>query len=333
MILSSLPANYSSASENCLFTFSQVDPAQSVGIEIRNASTMAVLGRKRFKGSTTFALDVAAYARRQLSPLPSRSAQTSFFNDSRRTSRLKLSWGDGEVSEERTFTPSLADLVRGQLLRTDTLPTEIPLGGRDEISVVTAAGDTLAATILLDDPFSTQRIVTKQNCPTGITSLAVVASDIVAYSLEQSEVKGFTVTLALNGDLVGEVVYRLVPDCSERLTVEWLNRKGGFECHPFEIRSRRRVVLSREVVKKSESSAAVMTTGAVETLIGSGMQPRERLQTLSDIALSSIVRLIEGGATQSVTVVDSTPQLIERDGKAEVVLTVRTVRETTSKIF
>lgn len=333
MILSSLPANYSSASENCLFTFSQVDPAQSVGIEIRNASTMAVLGRKRFKGSTTFALDVAAYARRQLSPLPSRSAQTSFFNDSRRTSRLKLSWGDGEVSEERTFVPSMTDLVHGNLLRTDSLPTEIMLGGRDEISVVTAAGDTLAATIMLDDPFVTQRVVTKQNCPTGITSLAVVASDIVASSPEPSEVEGFTIALLLNGANIGEVDYRLVPDCPERLTVEWLNRKGGFECHPFEIRSRRMAVLSREVARKSESTAAVAVTGVVETLIGSGMQPKMRLKTLADIAVSGIVRLIEGGVTSAVTVVDSAPTIFERDGRAEVVLTVRTVRETTNKIF
>lgn len=309
---SEVPADFGSVFEEQLYALAGLEEGQSRCVEVLTADAESPVGAKVVRGGDTVRINAAPSLRRCLAPAPLRMAQTGFGVDGGRCVTAVLRC-DGRLSAVRIFTGAVRQLEPYEVLT--VLPAErtIAWEERDEVSLcVPDCSMTYGWSIegAAEHAFVSEEWVAQR----GIVTLAVVMADLKR-QLEQAgvavgAVEAVVVTVAVAGEEVLRLRYRIVPRPAGSVRFCWFNTVGGCDCHTFGPTSGVRIAVGKADYVGSAGRDAMMTDWSRRETFTSGYLSQAWLQGVAELPAAPLVWRCE--AEEDVPVVVEAAETVWR---------------------
>lgn len=312
MQLISYPSNFSSAFCSNNYTFSGVNINQIVNISVMKSSAPnVILGTKRFKGETSFDVNVTNYIRRELNPKPKAQQTTGFFFDDGRNVSVQLRWGASvnNLSQITTFVSAHENLQTATLLSLWNEKRTIAKGEFDEVSFTISNGDRVRAQIVVKDGRNTTKNIYLTSTKLGVLSLLINVDNLLLSSPNPSTAEEIIAKIYINENLIGTVNYEIISHSNSAVRLCWLNSLGVIDFHTFDVVGQERIVCDKKRIQESQGFRTVSANTSREIDLVTACLPKKQTDVLAEIISSTRVWRVINNNFQKIDVVTDSAKI------------------------
>ena len=326
MRIVSLPVAYAPAYRDVLFGI-EAEADELVELDIRDLDGSQILGRRRLLGSTSYLVNVAAYARSQFQIAPLSGAQCAFAAPDRRIADVTVS--SGIVSETASLCAGIRLCTPGSKLSDSPAEMKIAPGERDEIAIL-PGGDALRAEAVLSGEAS--RTITLASTTAGHTLKALLLS-----------MDDIRLRLAVTGDslgrydrmevrlLCGDEVrlsqrYRIGTPCGRGVRIAWWNAYGQIDRYTMRAETARGYEVSKQRILAEEGYRTTACSRESRLCLVSDYEGRQTMEWLSGMLASPKVWIERGDRFDAVDILSGTVVTSDDDAPCRLEIVVRDSR-------
>lgn len=296
MEITTQPADYSGIFSQQTYTVGGCDPTQITEVEI--LCDGQVVGIKRFRGETSYDINVSNYLRRRLDIAPIAGGQAGIVTGTGRSVRVAIKVGSLQ-SPWRTMTAGRLDMPQQKLL-SKAPPAVIARGEIDELSFAAPQKSVYAKVIVYSKGPSKTITLPAKAAAGDICTMVLDTKDIAsAAGIERwSDISQMYVNIYADNRGIINRRYEACERAKDAVRLCWLNPYGAVDYYTFRAVGSKMQVAKSKVYAQSGYTTSAGSTEAHTTLI-SEYEPTETIKWLADIVSSPAVWIAEksGGFT------------------------------------
>lgn len=294
MKFTEIPDNHQSFRRPLLYSFDTETGASDVEVQIVNADTQEVLGRKRLYGVTTGSIDISAYLHNNVRPtLPSKVDGCGEVDCSLQVN-VKVVIGDVE-SAERRFIAAHIDYTKPYLSLMNNIPKRVM--ACDEFDIISWYSSSETEVGVVVKSFG-KGIENLEIHPSGVgqQAVAITALDF------SNDPDTMSVSISVGDDVVAMVEYEIKSNLHGARRLAWLNEHLSPELYTFPLRKSVLVKATRKHIEKLYGPEAAALERRNELKLISAYEPKAQLKAFADILSAERLWLVEGCVPQWVEI-------------------------------
>lgn len=252
MNISSIPENYSGAFSDLIYNVTGAAPQQIVEVTILGELSTDVLGMKRYRGESGYAVNISNYVRRAFAePQPYFSKLCTAYSAGR-TVKARISVG-AELSAQRTFLAGHKSAVRNQLLSDAPFDLAIAPGQTDDLSFVGSTSNPFFLYGFLTRGGGVKEMVFSLGALGEIVSFQINAAHVADNARHSAlgSMEAYT-HLQIDAEIGSKLVpvrrYEIRPAAGDAVRLCWVNAYGALDYYTFVRTGAESLVLDRRKI-------------------------------------------------------------------------------------
>ncbi|MCL2560879.1 MAG: hypothetical protein FWE10_00965 [Rikenellaceae bacterium] len=311
MEITSIPDNYTGAFKDVTYRLAGVVPEQTVEVAVCGDTASDALGIKRFRGQTTYDINIANYLRRMMNPVPEHRVHNAVYVPAGRTAKAHLRIG-GMATPLRTFTAGSKSAEPMCVLSDAPLEQSIAPGETDELTVIGAAGEpvfmygfAVKGTEHHEHLFQLAGLGEMMAFQFNADHIASLARNSTLGSLDAYS--HIEVCLERNSTLVPVRRYALAARSNRAVRVCWVNEYGALDYYTFAAALDESTFARRQRIYAADGYRICGSRAEKFIAVESAYESAETLAWLAGVVCSPRVWICEpgGGFTQVDVLTDN----------------------------
>lgn len=335
MIISSTPADYAGAFSDVIYRLADVVPEQTIEVSVLGEQTTDVLGIKRYRGQSEYAVNISNYVRRKMDVTPAYRNYCGTYTPEGRLARARIKVGS-TLTPLCHFTSGIKAAGAGELLSDAPFDMRLAKGELDELTFRGSTDRPIFVYGFLNKGSKVHEMVFGFGAQ-GDVVLILVNADDVALNSKYTKLgtwdaySQLEVCIEKNSKLVPVRRYALRPQTNDSVRMCWVNKYGMLDYYTF-VKTRSGVATDKKKVYTSGGYKSYDPCAERFIAVESGYENEETLQWLLGIVSSPRVWAYAKGAFTEMDVVTGT---VSGGGAhpSSVSLTLREAKRTSHQSF
>lgn len=300
------PPIYSPAFGEVVFQISAT-AEELLELDILANDQTTVIGKKRFRGSTLYRVNVAGYGRRQIEVIPQRPAASSFAFPDKRIINLILRSGNVRAATVMNAGTKQLDSYAKLSGSPDTIP--ISASQQEEFTILIDDGIPLSAEARLIGPGrNTTLTAIASTTAAGLTSICLNMPhlDTKLRTLGKGSLTDYEtleIGVMIETDQLLSQKYRLVPDSPDHIRLCWWNSFGQIDYYTMLRSVSDTFNVDKTRIYTQDGYKTIHTRGETAMRLISGFVTAQTMTWISEIIASPRVWIDHGNRIEPVEIV------------------------------
>lgn len=300
------PPIYSPAFGEVVFQISAA-AEELLELDILANDQTTVIGKKRFRGSTLYRVNMAGYGRRQIEVTPQRPAASSFAFPDKRIINLTLRSGNVRAATVMSAGTKQLDSYAKLSGSPDTIP--ISASKQDEFTILVDDGIPLSAEARLTGPdHNTTLTAIASTTAAGLTSICLNMPhlDTKLRALGKGSLNDYEtleIGVMIETDQLLSQKYRLVPDSPDHIRLCWWNSFGQIDYYTMLRSVSDTFKVGKTRIYTQEGYKTIHTRGETAMRLISDFVTAQTMTWISEIIASPRVWIDHGNRIEPVEIV------------------------------